>query len=98
SVRMAALEALAEAVDPEAPLLARRALHEDSSARVRATAVRLLARAGGAERAEALQKALADPDPDVRATAMDSLPTQLSAGFVDLLLAALRDEDERVWR
>jgi len=97
AVRRTALEVLCEAADPLAMSLCLQALDEDSSAAVRATAVRLLGRFGGAHRAEAMQRALLDPDPDVRATAVDSLP-RLSAGSAAILSMALRDEDEQVWR
>jgi len=46
----------------------------------------------------ALERALVDPDPDVRATAVEALPRRLSAEASQVLLAALADEDERVWR
>jgi HEAT repeat protein len=98
AVRRTALEVLCEAADPAAIALCLQALDEDSSAAVRATAVRLLGRFGGAHRAEAMRRALDDPDPDVRATAVDSLPRQLSAGSAAILSKALHDEDEQVWR
>jgi HEAT repeat protein len=97
-VRMAALEVLSESGDPQGVGLAQRLLAEDSSAAVRATAVHALARTGGVERLAALRLALNDPDPDVRATAIELLPQGFAGHMTDLLVSALRDDDERVWR
>jgi HEAT repeat protein len=98
SVRAAALEVLNEASDPAAPSLADRLMQRDASPVVRAAAVRILGRAGGERRVGALGRALEDPDPAVRAMAVDALPVELSAELSVVLLRALRDEDERVWR
>jgi HEAT repeat protein len=105
AVRTAVLEVLGDATDPDDLGEARRLLEEDSSAMVRATAVHLLGRAGGAGGVEALATALSDPDPDVRATALDAFaPDALGrtpdalARAGDVLLTALDDPDERVWR
>jgi HEAT repeat protein len=97
-VRMAALEVLSESGDPLGLALAHRLLAEDSSAAVRANAVHALARTGGVERLAALRLALNDPDPDVRATAIELLPQGFAGHMTDLLVSAFRDEDERVWR
>jgi HEAT repeat protein len=96
-VRMAALEVLSESGDPQGVTQAQRLLAEDSSAAVRATAVQVLARMGGLERLAALRLALNDPDPDVRATAIELLPQGFAGHMTDLLVSALRDDDERVW-
>ena len=46
-------------------------LESDSSPVVRATAIRVIGRAGLEQRAASLSQALDDPDPDVRATAVE---------------------------
>lgn len=97
AVRMAVLEVLSDSGDPATVGLAQRLLAGDSSAAVRATAVHALAGGGGAERLGALRQALADPDPDVRATAIEVLPRGFPGPTTELLLVALKDEDERVW-
>lgn len=98
AVRIAALEVLSEAADPAAASLAQQALERDASAAVRAMAVRLLARAGGDRRMEALARALDDREPSVRAMAVEALPAELSSELSDILVRALRDEHESVWR
>jgi HEAT repeat protein len=97
-VRMAVLEVLTESGDPSAARFAQHLLESDSSAAVRATAMQLLARRGGTARAAAMAQALRDPDPDVRATAIETLPPALSGEVAELLLSAFMDEDDRVWR
>jgi HEAT repeat protein len=97
-VRMAVLEVLTESGDPSAARFAQHLLESDSSAAVRATAMQLLARRGGTARVAAMAQALRDPDPDVRATAIETLPPALSGEVAELLLSAFMDEDERVWR
>jgi HEAT repeat protein len=96
-VRMAVIEILTESGDPAAPALARERLEVDSSAAVRATAIHALTRAEPNVRQEALTKALADPDPDVRATAVEALTGDVEE-TAGLLAPAFRDADERVWR
>lgn len=97
-VRMAVLEVLTESGDPSAARFAQHLLESDSSAAVRATAMQLLARRGGTARVAAMAQALRDPDPDVRATAIETLPPALSGEVSELLLSAFMDEDDRVWR
>ncbi|HEX8099084.1 MAG TPA: HEAT repeat domain-containing protein, partial [Actinomycetota bacterium] len=97
-VRMAVLEVLTESGDPSAARFAQHLLESDSSAAVRATAMQLLARRGGTARMAAMAQALRDPDPDVRATAVETLPPALSGDVAELLLSAFMDEDDRVWR
>lgn len=97
-VRMAVLEVLTESGDPSAARFAQHLLESDSSAAVRAAAMQLLARRGGTARVAAMAQALRDPDPDVRATAVETLPPALSGQVAELLLSAFMDEDERVWR
>src|SRR5439155_12901684 len=77
--------------------IARERLAADSSAAVRATAIHALARSEPSSRLDALAKALTDPDPDVRATAVEALPDGID-GTVDLLVPAFADGDGRVWR
>src|SRR5207244_1737144 len=74
AVSTAALGSLAEADEPGTAHEAARLLTSDSSAAVRASAVRALAQAPAETRAWALSSALADPDPDVRAIAVEILP------------------------
>lgn len=99
AVRMAVLDVEEEAADPAGPGLAREVLRRDSAPDVRRAALRLLAGTDEVERMDALREALADPDPSVRAAALETLDTSPpSAAFLPLLLAALRDHDEQVWR
>lgn len=97
AVRMAVLEAFADAFDPEAVEVAGILLETDSSPVVRALAIRVIGRAGDDRRLGSLAHALADPDPDVRATALDVLAPGAGPRSSSLLAAALKDEDERVW-
>jgi HEAT repeat protein len=98
AVRATALEVLAESADARAATVAVRALEDDSSALVRAVAAALLAHQGGPGRAAALARAVEDPDPDVRATAMEALPTEVEPVVLPVLHRALKDPDDRVWR
>jgi HEAT repeat protein len=98
AVRSAVLESLSEADDPSTPIEASRLLASDSSAAVRATAVRALAEAPPEIRTTALATALADPDPDVQAIAVEILPRGTPGAMARELLHALMDDDERVWR
>lgn len=97
-VRMAALDVLSESGDPRVVEAATGLLRSDSSPAVRATAVKVLARAGRADRLASLELALEDPDPDVRATAVEVLPEGAPREAAELLLAALGDEVDRVWQ
>jgi HEAT repeat protein len=97
AVRMAVIEVMAESGDPVGMVIARERLAADSSAAVRATAIHALARSEPGSRLDALARALTDPDPDVRATAVEALPGGID-GTVDLLVPAFADGDERVWR
>ncbi|MFL5800060.1 MAG: HEAT repeat domain-containing protein [Actinomycetota bacterium] len=97
AVRTAVVEAMAESAGPGGVELARRLLRDDSSASVRAASVWALARAGGAVAVDASRRGLSDPDPDVRAVAVEALaPGNPEA--VDLLGRALGDEDAGVWK
>jgi HEAT repeat protein len=108
AVRMAVLEVFSESGDPAGVTLANELLRGDSSAAVRATAVHALARLGGEGRLAGLALALADPDPDVRATAVETLPAGAAIpatggetggrSGAELLTRALEDEDARVSR
>jgi HEAT repeat protein len=98
AVRSAVLEAMAASNDPSAPSAAATALADDPSAPVRATAVHVLARASVEDRVAALRQALQDGDPDVRAVAVERLSPGIEGPAGDLLLDALGDDDERVWR
>jgi len=97
-VRMAVMEVLGESGDPSAVEVAEHLLANDSSAAVRATAVYILARSDSHTRLAGLSRALSDPDPDVRATAVEALPRGLATEMVNVLLPALHDQDERVWQ
>jgi HEAT repeat protein len=97
AVRMAVIEVMAESGDPAGMVIARERLAADSSAAVRATAIHALARSEPSSRLDALARALTDPDPDVRATAVETLPNGID-GTVNLLVPAFADGDERVWR
>jgi HEAT repeat protein len=97
-VRMAVLDALAESGEPEDMALVEDRAANDTSAAVRATALRALARAGGTARLAAMARALEDPDPDVRATAVEALVPGASDAEAELYIRALRDRDDRVWR
>ena len=105
-VRTAALEILGHRGDQAVADVALRVLAADSSPSVRTTAVKLLGRAAGPERVQALRRALADPDPDVRATGVEVLlqaaattgTDAADAEAVGLLLQALSDAEEWVWR
>jgi len=96
-VRMATLEVFAESGDPSLDEHAQRLLEADSSAAVRAAAVHALSGARPERRLAALSQAMADPDPDVRATAVDILPRGMAGEAAGLLLSALESDDERVW-
>ena len=108
AVRMAVLEVFAESGDPSAATLAFELLQRDSSAAVRAAAVHALARSGGEVRLRGLAMALADADPDVRATAVETLPAgvmvpgrlpeETPQPSAQALARALDDPDERVAR
>ena len=97
-VRLAALEVYGESGDPVAIEVARSVLERDSSPVVRATAIRVIGRAGLDQRHDSLSRALADPDPDVRATAVELLPIGMGGKAAELLLQALSDDDARVWQ
>ena len=97
-VRVAALEVFGGSGDPSGIEAARGALEGDSSPVVRATAIRVISRAGRDERRESLARVLVDPDPDVRATAVELLPQGMGGEAGDLLLQAIGDEDDRVWQ
>lgn len=98
AVRMAALAVFEESGDPAVFAVAERLLQQDSSATVRAAAVQALGRAPEQARIDALERALADPDPDVRATAVEVLPGSVSGRTLALLRTALDDAAEQVWR
>src|SRR5207237_366102 len=73
-VRVAVLEVFGESGDPSAIEVAHSVLEHDSSPVVRATAIQVIGRAGLDQRTASLAQALDDPDPDVRATAVELLP------------------------
>ena len=105
-VRTAALEILGQGSETAASDAAMRTLATDSSPSVRTTAVEILGRTAGPQRVQALHRALADPDPDVRAAGVKALLLAASSqgsGIDDteaatLLLKALSDPEEWVWR
>jgi HEAT repeat protein len=98
AVRSAVLDAMAASDDPSALAAAANALSDDPSAPVRATAIHALARGSVEERVASLAQALTDPDPDVRAVAVEQLSPGIEGPAGNLLLEALGDDDERVWR
>lgn len=97
-VRMAVLDIFGESGDPAAIEVAHGVLEVDSSPAVRATAIKVIGRAGLDQRATSLDRALDDPDPDVRATAVEVLPYGMVRDAADSLLRALEDREERVWQ
>jgi HEAT repeat protein len=97
-VRVAVLDVFGDSGDPSAIEVAHGVLETDSSPIVRATAIRVIGRAGLDQRTSSLSEALDDPDPDVRATAVELLPHGLAGQAGELLLKALSDEDDRVWQ
>jgi HEAT repeat protein len=97
-VRVAVLDVFGESGDPSAIEVAHSVLEIDSSPVVRATAIRVIGRAGLDQRTSSLSQALDDPDPDVRATAVELLPHGMAGQAGELLLKALSDEDDRVWQ
>ena len=97
-VRVAVLDVFGESGDPRAIEVAHTVLETDSSPVVRATAIRVIGRAGLDQRAASLSQALDDPDPDVRATAVELLPHGMAGQAGELLLKALTDDDDRVWQ
>jgi HEAT repeat protein len=97
-VRVAVLDVFGDSGDPSAIEVAHSVLETDSSPVVRATAIRVIGRAGLDQRTTSLSEALDDPDPDVRATAVELLPHGLAGQAGELLLKALFDDDVRVWQ
>lgn len=96
-IRMVALEILGESGEPQALEVAHRVLERDTSPAVRSAAVKVLARADTNERLLALSEALDDPDPDVRARAVEVLLAGIPQHQVtQVLLRAAEDRDERV--
>ena len=97
-VRVAVLDALGESGEAAAIHAALQALTGDSSVAVRAAAIRILARAEPDARLTGLRLAMDDPDPDVRASALDTLGPGSTAEGGQLLHRALAEPDPRVWQ
>ncbi|MGH2530406.1 MAG: HEAT repeat domain-containing protein [Actinomycetota bacterium] len=97
AVRMAVLEVLGEGSDPSSTDVARFVLETDQSPELRAAAVQLIGRVDG-EASSAVTRALGDPDPLVRVTALEELTGGLGPDADAFLLQALSDIDERVRR
>ncbi|HKZ76533.1 MAG TPA: HEAT repeat domain-containing protein, partial [Actinomycetota bacterium] len=97
AVRMAVLEVLGEGSDPSSADVARFVLETDQSPALRAAAVRLIGRVDG-EASSAVTRALGDPDPLVRVTALEELTGGLGPDADAFLLQALSDVDEQVRR
>ena len=97
AVRMAVLEVLGEGSDPSSTDVAMFVLETDQSPELRAAAVRLIGRVDG-EAASAVTRALGDPDPLVRVTALEELTGGLGPDADGFLLQALSDVDEQVRR
>jgi HEAT repeat protein len=96
SVRAAAVASLDLSQDGASVLL--ELLRVDLAAEVRVAAIGALTRAPESDQLSALSVALADPDPHVRAAALDTLPVAETAGAASLVLGACGDEHDRVRR
>jgi len=97
AVRMAVLEVLGEGSDPSSTDVARFVLETDQSPELRAAAVQLIGRVDGGA-SSAVTRALGDPDPLVRVTALEELTGGLGPDADAFLLQALSDVDEQVRR
>jgi len=97
AVRMAVLEVLGEGSDPSSADVARFVLETDQSPALRAAAIRLIGRVAG-EASSAVTRALGDPDPLVRVTALEELTGGLGPDADAFLLQALSDVDQQVRR
>ena len=97
AVRMAVLEVLGEGSDPSSADVARFVLETDQSPALRAAAIRLIGRVAG-EASSAVTRALGDPDPLVRVTALEELTGGLGPDADAFLLQALSDVDDQVRR
>ncbi|HEY3264780.1 MAG TPA: HEAT repeat domain-containing protein [Actinomycetota bacterium] len=93
-VRVAVIEIARDADDPASIEAVAALLAAEASADVRAAAVRTIATAeDGLPKVVA---ALGDPDPHVRATAVESMPSTPASEVGPILAQALSDPDERV--
>jgi HEAT repeat protein len=93
-VRVAVVDIARDAEDPASIEAVAGLLTTDASPEVRAAAVRTIAAGEGA--LPKIVRALADPDPHVRATAVESMPGSPAAEVGPVLAQALGDLDERV--
>ena len=96
-VRMAVLEVMGESGDPSYVDVARTVLETDQSPPLRAAAVHVIARAN-VDTSAAMTRAMDDPDPFVRAAALDELTTSLGREADPFLLQGLSDVEESVRR
>ena len=92
-VRIAAAEALVRLAGEEAVDALIKALQEDESALVRGAAIDGLATLGGPTALDAIRGALADPDPEIRAKAADTLGNEGYQEAIDDLIATLHQDD-----
>jgi HEAT repeat protein len=93
-VRVAVIEIARDADDPASIEAVAGLLATDASPEVRAAAVRTIATTEGA--LPNVIRALGDPDPHVRATAVESMPSSPAAEVGPVLAQALSDLDEGV--
>jgi HEAT repeat protein len=93
-VRVAVIEIARDADDPASIEAVAALLAADASADVRAAVVRTIATAES-ELAKVVG-ALDDPDPHVRATAVESMPSTPASDIGPILAQAITDSDERV--
>jgi HEAT repeat protein len=93
-VRAAVIDIVRDVDDPAFIEAVTGLLARDASAEVRAAAVRTIARTEG--ELPNIIRAFGDPDPHVRATVVESLPSAPAVGVGPVLAQALTDVDERV--
>jgi HEAT repeat protein len=93
-VRVAVIDIAGDADDPASIEAVAGLLATDASPEVRAAAVRTISRSEGA--LPSVIRALGDPDPHVRATAVESMPSSPASEVGPVLAQALTDLDERV--
>lgn len=94
--RARAAEALGELMDPHATPDLARAAREDADVRVRATAIRALARLNDSSGAATIAAALSDASLEVRAAALDVVIRVSAFRDYAAIVALLGDNDERL--
>jgi HEAT repeat protein len=93
-VRVAVIDIAGDADDPASIEAVAGLLATDASPEVRAAAVRTISKRDG--ELPNVVRALSDPDPHVRATAVESMPSSPASEVGPVLAQALTDLDERV--